>query len=127
MPLWLDSSAPQCSMAGLHWSALCCPHLLCFALGRHLRFSSARETKSSVLGGKGKCALRARGELVYMDISPWPLIPDWSASMQMRTPNPHGLIGPIGIVLIGQNRASLVGWCCITLIGWGKLQSYWLK
>ena len=53
-----------------------------------------------------------------------PLVTDWSIVMQMRTLQ-FGC--PKGTVLIGQNRATLIGQSCAALIGWGKPQSYWLK
>lgn len=34
----------------------------------------------------------------------------WSVVMQIRTPNPHSLIGPKGTVLIGQNVVALINW-----------------
>lgn len=37
------------------------------------------------------------------------LVPDQLIVMQMRTPNPHRLIGPKNPVLIGQNEAVLIG------------------
>lgn len=37
-----------------------------------------------------------------------PLFPDWSGLMQMRTPNPCGLISPKNTLLIGQDGATLV-------------------
>ena len=39
----------------------------------------------------------------------------------MRTLNPCNLIGPIGTVLIGQNRATLVGRRCKALIEWASV------
>lgn len=38
------------------------------------------------------------------------LVPDFSVLMQIRAQNPHSLIGPKGIVLIGQNEDILIGW-----------------
>lgn len=61
------------------------------------------------LWGKGKiCSWSWRGAGLYGQNAP-PRVPDWSVLMQMRTPNPSSLIGPIGIVLIGQNRATQFG------------------
>ena len=60
--------------------------------------------------GKGTC--RNTGELdLYSQKFP-PLVPDWSIFMQMRTLNPHSLIGPKVTVQNDQNRAVLVGQGC---------------
>lgn len=45
---------------------------------------------------------------LYREKSP-PPVHDWSILMQIRTPNLHSLIGPKRNVLIGQNRATLIG------------------
>lgn len=37
------------------------------------------------------------------------LVPDWSVLMQMKTLNPHSLIGPKSTVLTDQNGAVLIG------------------
>ena len=57
--------------------------------------------------------LSQRGAGLYRQKS-LPLVPDWSMSRQVRTPNPWSLIGPKGSVLIGHNRASLIGQICAT-------------
>ena len=49
-----------------------------------------------------------RGARLNRDKSP-PLVPDWLILMQIRTPNPHSLIGPKSTVLTGQNGAALIG------------------
>ena len=106
-PRWLDSPL-------IHMGLLCAVTVFSVL---HWRFtllwwdslSSFREMQYSVFGGKGKCTLWARGELVYTDRRPRP----WSliglVVMQVRTPNSHSLIGPKGTVLISQNRPVLIG------------------
>ena len=69
------------------WSALHCAGLLCSAPVRHLEcFSSAWESWFLVVGRKGKCAPRARGELAYMGRSPcsWLLIGLSSCSWELQ-------------------------------------------
>lgn len=57
---------------------------------------------------KGKVhSLIQRGADYYTKKSP-SLVLDWSILMQMRTPNPHSLIGPKSTVLISQNGTALV-------------------
>ena len=112
-------------------SALCyaglllpfCVRLVCFAPGRHLWcFCSAREMHSSVFSGKWKVEVSstAKGEVAYVDRSPWPRPLIGLALICMRTLNPGSLIGPKDTVLDGQNRATLVGQNCAALIGWEK-------
>lgn len=38
-----------------------------------------------------------------------PPAPDWCVLLQMRTPNPHSVIGPKSTILIGQNGATWSG------------------
>lgn len=38
------------------------------------------------------------------------LVPDWSTSLQMWTPNPHSLIGSNNTTLSGCNGAALINW-----------------
>lgn len=56
-----------------------------------------------------------------------PLDPDRLVLMPIRALNPLGLIDPKDTVLIGENRATLVGWSCSALVRRGKPPSYWLK
>ena len=71
--LWLDSSAPLCSIqrwsvslcSTPHWSASLCSQLHCALEGFLQWFSSASETQSSLLGRK--YTTQDRGELAYMD------------------------------------------------------------
>lgn len=58
-----------CSNAGARPLWLCWSALLCSALLRHLWCCSFRP-ETTVLDGKGKCSLRARGELTYLHRSP---------------------------------------------------------
>ena len=87
---------------------------------------SRGHTQASTSRGEGKQTQSQRGADFHRQKSP-PLGPDWSDLMQMRTPNPHSLIGPKRTVLIGQNGAALIGQSCVSLIGWRKPKSYWLK
>ena len=107
-------------------SALACTGLLHSALVRHLWcFSSARETQSLVFCRKVHSQSN-RGTGLYRQKF-LPLVPRWSSLMQMRTPNLCSLIGPKSTVLIGQNRAALIGHSCTAPNKWGKPQSHWFK
>ena len=89
--LWLDSS----SLLLASW--------VCSALQRNLQcFSSS--WGNAVFRLQWKCKVHSpsqRGACWYRQKSQL-LAPDWSTLLQMRTPNPHSLIGPKGSVLIGQ-------------------------
>lgn len=84
--LWNSSGARwpwgQASLQ-LDSSSLFLLSLLCTIPARYLQcFSSSQENTC------GKCALRARGELAYMDRTTPPLVPDWTTLMQMKALNP---------------------------------------
>lgn len=57
---------------------------------------------------KGKGALQAAGELTYRQKS-LPLVPGWSILMQMKTPNPHSVIGRKSTVLTDHIGDTLIG------------------
>lgn len=116
----------------LDGSALTCSGLLPSALARHAwGFSSSRG--NTVFSEKGKWASRAPGEMIYRDKSLllWSLIGPSHVNIDFKLSQ---FDGPKGIVLIGQNGASLFGWwrswwgyICAAPIRWGKPHSYWFE
>ena len=85
---------------------------------------SLMETESELCWGRGEADLKREECLCPLT--------GWSVSMQIKTLNPHSLIGPKNTILIGQNEAALMGqwrckwgYSCAAPIGWGKSQSHW--
>lgn len=88
-PLWLDTASLWSSEMSLVFEA--------------------GETVFSLLW-KGQVCFSSQQEAdFYREKSP-PLDPDWFILMQIRSPNPHSLIGSKRTVLIGQDGATLIGW-----------------
>lgn len=131
-PVWGDTTQlwalPSCeaalgpspSVARPHWPAQFCASWLCSGVSGQLGKLS--------LWGRESALQWQRGADFYWEKSP-PLILDWSILIQMKTPNPHCLIGLTSPVLSGQNGATLVSKDVdgdVAVLG-GKPQSYLLK
>ena len=113
-PLSAPFQSALCCTGLLHcafvFSILCQSALLC---SRKMSSMFQLQLGKHSLEWKGKvCSQNQRGAGLNGQTFR-PLVPDWFVSMQMRTPNPHILMGPKGTALIGQNRAVPIGCNCV--------------
>ena len=126
---WLDSSALLLGGLLCYFPvhlALCWSTLLCSGKTPLVFQLSQGDSVFSLWWEEEVWSQSQRGAGLYGQKS-LHLVPDWSLLMQIRTPNPNSLIGPKGTAMVGQNRASLVGWSCEASIRWEKPQFYWLN
>ena len=116
--------------SALWWVGLLCLPILCHAL-QHVWFQHSQQDTVYTFWWKRKVhSSDPQGAGLYRQRSS-PLVPDWSILMQMRTFNPHSLIGLralfwlVRIELLWLEISSLTGWG--KPIGWNRIPGNFYK